>query len=337
MDPSHRYAFQTALLNWYQHHHRPLPWRETREPYKIWVSEVMLQQTQVKTVLPYYRRFLERFPDINILAAARLEDVLKMWEGLGYYSRARNLHHAARQIMMQFNGHIPDTLEAFVQLAGVGPYIGAAVQSMAFNRPHAAVDGNVKRVLARLTKNELPVNAASSLRRYQETADRLLAEDDPGRFNQAMMELGAMRCRPRLPECTACPVSVFCESFKDGCQDAYPKRIRKPAVKTQRIATGVIVRNGRMLITRRKPDRQACIREIREEVNLEVEIVSRLTRIHHAYTHFKIDMEVFHCTWRSGNVSLGSAIDYRWVTLDELPDYPFPKANHKFMHLLKEL
>jgi A/G-specific adenine glycosylase len=357
MDPSRRYAFQAALLDWYEHDHRPLPWRETRDPYKIWISEVMLQQTRVKTVLPYYRKFLERFPEIGTLAAARLEEVLKLWEGLGYYSRARNLHHAARQIMAQFNGHIPDTLESFVQLTGVGPYIGAAVQSIAFNRPHAAVDGNVKRVLARLMKNERPINVASSLREYQKAADRLLVKNDPGRFNQAMMELGAMLCRPRIPECYACPISSFCKSFDNECQHEYPKRVRKPAVATRQIAVAVIVRNGRMLITRRKPEgllgglwefpggkiekgetgRQACIREIREEVNLEIKIISRLARIRHAYTHFKINMEVFHCAYLSGDVSLNSAIDYCWVTVDELPLYPFPKANHKFMNLLREL
>ncbi len=349
--------FQKTLLNWYRRHHRHLPWRRTHDPYRIWISEIMLQQTQVNTVIPYYLRFLERFPDIRTLADASMEDVLKFWEGLGYYSRARNLHKAAGQIMTQFNGNIPDQLTSFLKLAGIGPYIAAAVQSIAFNHPHAAVDGNVKRVLARLMKIDDPVNTGSSLNIYQKEADRLLDSEQPGQFNQAMMELGAMRCRPGKPECSDCPISAFCDAFDNNCQDIYPRRVKKAPVKTQHVSAGVIVKNGRMLITRRKPEGllgglwefpggkvekgetagQACIREIREEVNLDVDIVSHLTRIKHAYTHFKIEMDVFHCNYVSGGIELNSAIDYRWIAFDDICHYAFPKANHKFIPLLKDL
>lgn len=354
---SHLLRFQSTLLDWYQRHHRPLPWRESEDPYKIWVSEVMLQQTQVNTVIPFYRNFIQRFPDIGTLAEADLQEVLKFWEGLGYYSRARNLHKAARQIMSLHNGTIPADLNVFRQLAGVGPYIGAAVQSIAFDFAHAAVDGNVKRVLARLLKNDVPVNAASSHGIYQKKADELLATDHPGLFNQALMELGALICKPRSPMCMACPVSIFCQSFADGSQNEYPRRIKKAPVKTHPVSVGVIIHRHRMLITRRNPEgllgglwefpggkvrpgesaEQACIREIREEVNVDVDIISRLARIKHAYTHFKIEMDVFFCAYLSGAIRLSSAVDYRWITFEDIEHYPFPKANHKFIPLLENL
>lgn len=350
-------SFQKILLDWYRRNHRPLPWRKTSKPYDIWVSEVMLQQTQVKTVVPYYQRFRKRFPDLKTLAEAELEEVLKVWEGLGYYSRARNLHKAAQQCVAEFNGEIPDNLKMFQQLAGVGAYIGAAVQSIAFNRPHAVVDGNVKRVLARLIKNDAPVNQSSSHKIFQTEADRLLETNSPGLFNQAMMELGATICKPQTPNCALCPVRSFCAVFASGAQSEYPKRVKKRPIPTYHIAVGVIFKNDQILITRRKPEgllgglwefpggkveenetaQHACIREIKEELNLDVEIASHVTQIKHAYTHFKINMDVFYCRYVSGRVRLNSAVAYRWIALNEIDRYPFPKANHKFIPLLQNI
>jgi len=204
--------FRKRLLDWYAAHHRILPWRKTRDPYAVWVSEVMLQQTQVGTVIAYYERFMDRFADVAGLARADLQAVLKIWEGLGYYARARNLHRAAAVVCARHGGQVPDTWDQIRALPGVGPYIAAAVLSIAYHRPLAVVDGNVKRILARLFRIDAPVNVSSAAPVFQRKADELLERRQPGAFNQAMMELGAVVCRPRNPDCSHCPVSAHCRS-----------------------------------------------------------------------------------------------------------------------------
>ena len=345
------------LLQWYETHHRQLPWRETKDPYPIWVSEVMLQQTQVKTVLPYYREFLSVFPDIPHLADADLQDVLRVWEGLGYYARARHLHQAARLIREEYHGRIPDTWSEFRRLPGVGDYIAAAVLSMAFEKPHAVVDGNVKRFLARLLKIGSPVNASVSARAFKNASGELMDSLRPGIFNQAMMELGALVCKPQNPHCDRCPLDAFCRAYQSREVDAYPKRAKSKPIPHYRIAVGVVCKANRYLITRRKPEgllgglwefpggkvgareraETACIREIMEEVNLCVEIKSHVTHVKHAYTHFKISADVFLCSYISGEVKLNGPVDYRWIPLEDMDRYPFPKANRKFIPALIQL
>lgn len=344
------------LLKWYSANKRDLPWRRTAEPYRILVSEVMLQQTQVKTVIPYYEAFIERFPTARHLADAGLQEVLKAWEGLGYYARARNLHRAAKVIVSEHGGQLPDTYGAMHKLPGVGDYIAAAVLSIAFGKALAVVDGNVKRVLARLFCMDYPVNVAASHKHFQAASSMLLKHDAPGEFNQAMMELGALVCRSKAPLCLECPVSKECRSLSENVAAEYPRREKRKAVPVHRIAAGVIWRKNRMLITRRKPDgllgglwefpggkvlaretpEAACLREIKEETNLSVEVTGHISRVKHAYTHFRIVMDVFCCRCLAGRVRLSGATDYRWIKLEELEAYPFPKANHKFFRALIE-
>ncbi len=353
-NPSGIDGFQRRITAWYNRNHRSLPWRETRDPYCIWVSEVMLQQTQVKTVVPYYRRFIKRFPHVKALAAARLQDVLKLWEGLGYYGRARNLHTAARQVVKVNGGIVPESFKEFIALKGVGEYIGSAVMSIALGHPHAVVDGNVKRVLARRYLIESPVNDSSSHGKYRQAAEKLLDGSDPGTFNQAMMELGALVCKPRNPVCGSCPVRANCGAYQGGTVGQFPKRVKKAKIPEYHVAVGVVRKNGRMLITRRKPEgllgglwefpggkvkngetaEAACIREIAEETGLVVSVDSYLTRVKHAYTHFKIAMDVFICRYESGSVNLNGPEDHRWIHLAQIAHYPFPGANHKFIPLL---
>ncbi len=343
-------------MSWYKANRRDLPWRKTTDPYHIWVSEVMLQQTQVATVLPYYRRFLKRFPSLERLARADLQDVLKVWEGLGYYARARNMHRAAGFILNDHQGIIPDRWEDFRKLPGVGDYIAAAVLSIAFEKPYAVVDGNVKRVLARLLLENAPVNKSTSIKIFKEAADRLLMPRDPGTFNQALMELGAMVCKPQQPLCSACPIRGQCLAYETGRVDEYPKKLKKAPTPQFNIVVGVVFKNSRVLITRRKPEgllgglwefpggkiqnhenaKEACIREIKEETSLSVGVDTYLGRIRHAYTHFKIIMDVFCCSYLNGKVKLNGPVDHRWIKLENLNDYPFPKANHKFFSALKE-
>ena len=343
------------LKEWFASCHRNLPWRETRDPYSIWVSEVMLQQTQVNTVIPYYRRFTERFSTVLLLADADFQEALKLWEGLGYYSRIRNFHKAAERVRDHFGGVVPQDWMSFRALPGVGDYIAAAVLSIASGQPYAVVDGNVKRVLARLLLMNMPTNHPTSHKVYLEPALQLLDTGDPGLHNQALMELGAMVCKPAAPLCETCPVQTDCMAFRLRQTVNYPHRLKKPDTPLYAVAVGVVYRDDRVLITQRKPDgllgglwefpggkiremesaEDACIREIREETGISVCVQSHLTQVRHAYTHFKIVMDVFICRYLEGSVRLNGPCDYRWAAMDELERYPFPGANRKFMKLLK--
>jgi A/G-specific adenine glycosylase len=337
------------LLDWFAEEQRDLPWRKTSDPYFIWVSEVMLQQTQVRTVIPYYLHFIDRFPTIDVLAASDLNDVLKCWEGLGYYARARNLQKAAKIVSSEFNSQVPEDYDLFFKLPGVGEYIAAAVQSIAFGKPVATVDGNVKRVLARLFMIDQPVNQSNGKSHFTDGAAKILDVKHAGDFNQAMMELGALICKPSTPVCADCPLSRFCQALKHKKTAEFPKRIKRKPVPTYKIAVGVVLKNDQMLITLRKAEgllgglwefpggkteagesaEQACVREIKEETNLEIKVEESLTVIRHAYTHFKIVMEVFICRHLSGRVRLDGPVDHRWIGFKGIKKYPFPKANHK--------
>jgi len=314
----------------------------------------MLQQTQVKKVLEYYQEFIKRFPNIQRLAKADLQEVLKAWEKMGYYARARNLHKAARIIVQEMNGEIPTDYPRFRKLPGVGDYIAAAVQSLAFDKPFPVLDGNVKRVISRLFLIESPLNTPTATRSLKVRTSELLDRDRPGLFNQAMMELGAVVCRPRKPICLACPVPRLCQAYQKDRQHHIPMITKTKPVPTHHIASGVIFKDNHILITQRNSSgllgglwefpggkvrpgetpEQACVREVKEEVNLSVEIVGPLTRVKHAYTHFRIVMDVFRCRYRSGEVVLRGPADYRWIRIDEIDKYPFPGATHKFIPLL---
>lgn len=351
----HYQDFRDALLVWFERYQREMPWRDTDDPYRIWVSEVMLQQTQVKKVVDYYEKFVARFPSVQDLAAAPLQDVLKVWEGLGYYARARNLHKAAQVIVNELDGKIPLDYATFRKLPGVGDYSAAAVQSIAFNAPYAAVDGNIKRVLARLCLMDAPINDAKSAKVFQQQADALLDRDAPGLFNQAVMELGAMVCRPQSPTCLVCPVNAFCEAFDTMRQDEFPKRRESKPTPEHHLAVGVIHNSaGEVLLIQRQLDgllgglwefpggqiaesetaEMACVRNIAEVVNLSVRNVRYLTRVRHAFTHFKIVVDVFQCDYETGEVALNGPRDAKWVAVAALRDYPLPRATHKFLEEL---
>jgi A/G-specific adenine glycosylase len=336
-----------ALVRWYQERARDLPWRRTQDPYRVWLSEIMLQQTRVDTVIPYYERFLARFPDLDALASADLQVVLKAWEGLGYYSRARNLHAAARQVVDTRGGVFPRALEGIRALPGVGPYTAAAIGSICFDLPEPVVDGNVLRVGARLFAIEDDVGRARTRTRL---ADRLrpeLARLAPATFNQAIMELGALVCTPRAPACSVCPVAASCEALRVGAVARLPfKRARGP-VPSLDVAVGVLWRGDRVLIQRRPEEamlgglwefpggkrraaegwRAAVAREVREETGLVVDVGHEIVEVRHAYTHFRIVLKAFDCRVVGGALALDGATDARWERLEELDEYPFPKAN----------
>ena len=261
--PSELAAFQDALLTWFSSARRDLEWRKTRDPYRIWISEVMLQQTRVATVIPYYRRFVERFPTLRHLAKAPISSVLTHWSGLGYYSRARNLHAAAKQIVKLHNGKFPEVPAAVQSLPGIGPYTAAAVLSIAFDKPAAVLDGNVARVLARLGVVSGDLREPKRWKQLGRTAEALLALQAPGDWNQAMMELGATVCTPRSPACASCPVSHWCGAHATGSADTLPSPRSKPRrVHITLIAAVLLDPRGRTLLVRPADDGESLFSKL---------------------------------------------------------------------------
>ena len=244
-------AIHRALVDWFGANARPLPWREAYHPYQVWISEVMLQQTRVETMLPYFQRWMKRFPDIETLAAAPLDDVLKAWEGLGYYARARSLHRAAKAILLQYGGQLPDQVEPLRQLPGIGPYTAGAIASIAFQIGAPAVDGNGTRVISRLLASEVPPASPEGKKRLWDTAARLVEYGQPRAFNQALMELGALICLARSPGCANCPVQPHCRAASSGDPQAYPVSTRKPAQRKTRIVLLLLVMGDRVLLGQR--------------------------------------------------------------------------------------
>lgn len=233
-------AFQTDFLTWYQQEKRNLPWRYNQDPYRIWISEIMLQQTRVDTVIDYFYRFMEEFPTIQDLADATEDKLLKVWEGLGYYSRARNLQAAAKQIVTEFGGKFPTTVEQIRSLKGIGPYTAGAISSIAFEIPEPAIDGNVMRVVSRLFCIEADIAKASSRNEFDEAMRRIISQDQPGDFNQAMMDLGSSICTPTNPQCEICPIQKYCQAYRENRQTAFPIKSKKQKPKDVYYIAGII-------------------------------------------------------------------------------------------------
>jgi A/G-specific adenine glycosylase len=234
-------TFRKSLLTWFREFQRDLPWRKNKDAYRIWLSEIMLQQTRVAAVIPYYERFLARFPTVTALAEAPTEDVLRLWSGLGYYSRARNLQRAARQIVDKHAGEFPPNESEAMALPGIGAYTSAAILSIAFDHRHAVLDGNVARVIARVFAVRGDLREPARWQELQRKADELLERHSPGDWNQAMMELGATICLPRSPQCLVCPVTKFCAARKEGVQETIPEKRKKRAFVAVRLAAAVFV------------------------------------------------------------------------------------------------
>lgn len=352
---SSKTCFADDLVAWYQVHHRDLPWRNTTDPYAIWLSEVMLQQTQVRTVIDYYHRFLAQYPSVVDLAAAPLDDVLKLWEGLGYYARCRNLHKAAQVIVAQHGGRFPDTLEAVQALPGIGQSTAGAILTFACGQRHPLLDGNVKRVLSRLADIETDVQHGETIKRMWALSEALLAETtDPYAYNQAIMELGATVCLPQNPRCLVCPVQRHCQAYARGTQYERPVKTPKKTTPHFDIAVGVIWKDGRVLIQQRPAEgllgglwefpggkreaseelQETVRREIEEELGLVVSVDAPIATVKHAYTHFKITLHAFHCTYKEGEPQPKACQQWQWVRPEDLPQYAFPKANKTVLETL---
>jgi A/G-specific adenine glycosylase len=346
---------RAALLHWFAENARDLPWRRTKDPYAIWISEIMLQQTRVPTAVPYYERFLHRFPTVEQLARARLDTVIKLWEGLGYYSRARNLHQAAQEIVARFGGHLPASREELLTLPGIGRYTAGAIASIAFGRREPLVDGNVTRVLCRIFRLKGSPKEVTLQKRIWAIAEKLVPEGHAGQFNQALMELGSEVCLPRRPRCDDCPVNRLCEARRHNEQDSLPTRAPKKQLPFHTVAVGVVYRRGRILIDQRKPEgllgglwefpggkkrhgeslEAALRREVREELAVTIRVGRPLAVVDHAYSHFRVRIHAFECTYVSGTPRCLACADFKWVRPGDLGRYAFPAANKKIIEILR--
>ena len=349
--------FAHDLLLWFVNHRRDFPWRRTPDPYAIWVSEIMLQQTRTDTVVPYFERFLTRFPDVATLAAASMDEVLKAWEGLGYYRRARHLKAGAEQLVAAGMANLPDDFEAVLALPGIGRYTAGAVMSLAFNRPHPIVDGNVKRVLCRVWAVDDPPSTAPVQRWLWSTAEALIPPDQAGRFNEGMMELGATVCTPRDPSCTGCPLADFCAAGIAGNPLDYPRKTRRKPLPHLHVSAGIIRRGRKILISRRREkdmlgglwefpggkqepgeSMEECLhRELDEELGIAVRIERPFIQVRHAYSHFRITLHTYLCRHSSGSPQTIENDEVRWVLPEELDQFAFPKADRVVLDALRDL
>jgi A/G-specific adenine glycosylase len=347
---------QAKLLPWFLKNARDLPWRRNRTPYRVWVSEIMLQQTRVDQVVPYYLRWMKAFPSWKALARSPQSDVLKLWEGLGYYSRARNLHAAAKVIAGEYGGDLSkgwkrsgQPLEVFLKkLPGIGNYTAAAIASLAFNVDAAVVDGNVIRVLSRLFAFGGDTKSATGKKQMQAWADVLLVQGRSGEFNEAMMELGALICLPRSPKCPECPMQRVCSAFAGGFPEKFPVMEKKK--KVPHIVVGAAVTTngkGEVLIAQRKQDDmlgglwefpggklepgetiEECIaRELEEELGIKTTVGAHLVTVKHAYSHFTMTMYVYFTKIISGRPLPIHCADYVWVKIPALGKYAYSKAD----------
>lgn len=344
--PSH--PFQNTLLSWYQRNKRDLPWRQTNDPYQIWLSEIILQQTRVEQGMPYYRKFVEAYPDVRDLAHADEDEVLKNWEGLGYYSRARNLHHAAKQVLQRHNGSFPTSYHELIQLKGVGDYTASAVSSIAAAEPHAVVDGNVYRVLARYFGLSEAVNSSSGQKSFKTLAQEVLDYNDPGTFNQALMEFGALQCVPRNPDCGSCPLRDGCKALQLDKVDHLPVKIRKNYDRVRYLNYLILSDSGKVYAERRsngdiwgnlyqfwlyesteRKDHEEVVGHFQSETGAKIIIGAEHQLKPHKLSHQTLHISI----WEAELAELGNpeAFPGDWLDPVELEALAFPKPLRAFL------
>ena len=337
-----------SVLNWYDKNKRDLPWRKFKDPYKIWLSEVMLQQTQVKTVIPYYRRWLNKFGSIRDVANADLDSLLKAWEGLGYYSRCRNFHSASRVIINKYDGKIPETYDEFIALPGVGKYIASAVLSIAHDKKIPAIDVNLKRVYARILK--IKQYTKYNLDRIEKLGSELVQCERPGDFNQAIMDIGSQVCRPFNPLCNDCPIRNYCKAYISGNPEKYALAIRNKKKLTKKMISVFIMVKDKFLIQKR--DNSGLLGGLWELPTIEhtsssqneiktlihnnysnkIKILDRLGSTKHSYSHFKVDVDFYYCTALE---KIKTKKESKWIKINEFDKYAFSKINHKLIRMVK--
>lgn len=347
-------TLQRRLLSWYRRHHRRLPWRDEPTPYRVWISELMLQQTQVATVLPYFERFIKRFPDVRALARAREQEVLAAWSGLGYYRRARALHRSAKLIVEKGNGRLPDNFEDWLALPGVGRYTAGAIMSVAFGERCPILDGNVTRVLSRLFLIRGSPRQSQVNRVLWQQAEAVLPRRSVSEFNQALMELGALICTKQIPRCLLCPLEKDCEARMHGLELAVPETPPRKSLVSVRMAAAVVRKNGRVLLYRRqneelmkglwelpggtcRPDEEpssALAREARERYGLSLSPTRELATVKHHIMNRKITLHAYEARIH-GRMGPRTKLR-RWVRLENLDEIPMSSMTLKVLHEMDE-
>ncbi|MBN2554809.1 MAG: A/G-specific adenine glycosylase [Anaerolineales bacterium] len=344
------------LLDWYEKHQRALPWRERPSPYATLISEYMLQQTRVETVIPYFERWMVRFPAFAALAAAEREEVLRLWEGLGYYRRAHNLHQAAQIVVEAYGGELPGDIQTLQGLPGIGRYTAAAIAAIGFNQPAVALDGNLRRVLARLMDLELPARSVEGERALLAFGQRNLPEGSSSSFNQSLMDLGSLVCIAKVPVCENCPLQSECLARAHGTIIERPVKMPRKPIPRVEAAAGVLKENGRVLIGRRpegkllgglwefpggKPEPgeglpAALRREWMEELGVAAEVGAKIGTYQHAYTHFHVTVYAFACELVSGEPAPLEHSELAWASVEELGNYPMGKVDRAISNTLQQ-
>lgn len=343
---SYQYSkeFQKNLVEWFQKEKRDLPWRKTKDPYKIWVSEVMLQQTRVDTVIPYYENFLEKFPTVEDLAEAPEEFLLKQWEGLGYYSRVRNLQAGVREVVENYDAVVPKTREEISSLKGVGPYTAGAVLSIAYGVPEHAVDGNVMRVLSRVLLIEDDIALAKTKKVFEKAVMELIDVKQPSDFNQGLMELGALVCTPTSPKCLLCPVRDYCGAFAEGKTTELPIKTKKTKVKKLNYDVFVVENSEGKLLMEKRPEsgllasmwqfpmieetkEYSAVADLAENYHLELEGQEELMTLKHVFSHIVWNLSSFHLK--------GESNKGQWFSLEEIAEIPLPVPMQKILQQYK--
>ena len=348
-------SFQQDLIGWFEEEQRKLPWRKDKNPYKIWVSEIMLQQTRVDTVIPYFTRFIEQFPTIQALAEAEEDKVLKAWEGLGYYSRARNLQSAVKEVHEKYNGQVPNNQQEISTLKGVGPYTAGAILSIAYGLPEPAVDGNVMRVLARILSIWADIAKPSTRKIFEEAVRRFISHENPSFFNQGLMELGALICTPTSPSCLLCPVREHCQAFSEGTVQELPIKTKTKKQKNVQIAAAVLENDeGKILIHKRPntgllanlwefPNVEVHLSYINEKTQLkesvlsayraDIEVSEMIGQIEHVFSHLTWNINAYKGKVQS---SIEETDDLKLVTVKEMEAYAFSVSHQKIFRHFSE-
>ncbi|MFJ8237541.1 A/G-specific adenine glycosylase [Ureibacillus sp. NPDC094379] len=353
MDYSYKKEFSQSLVEWFHREKRDLPWRRTSDPYKIWVSEVMLQQTRVDTVIPYYNRFIDKYPTIETLAYAPQEELLKMWEGLGYYSRARNLQSGVKEVIEKYDGTVPNNRHDISKLKGVGPYTAGAILSIAYNKPEHAVDGNVMRVLSRVLNITDDIALPKTRKIFEKAVEELIDENDPGSFNQGIMDLGAMICTPTSPKCLLCPVREFCTAFNEGDPASLPVKSKKTKTKSEKYKVFVArTSDGQFLLEKRSEEgllanmwqfpmiliekNQEPIKKFEQTYHLQIShtVDEDFLTFKHVFSHLTWFMD---CILVEVKREKDLPTHAQFFTLEQLEQYPMPVPMLKILNVLKLL